>query len=267
MNEVDSLLRTPFRNMSLVDKKLVKSLGPHQPKDIKIIQQMHKCCRKFNTSLFDSTEWLTASEEKRALFCHYCMLFAKKGETVWTQTGYTDINHLQKALATHAASKEHKLNAVSYKTFGTVDDVLAQLDSLVLANRSKKNKQVAANRNNLTKIADAIAWCGTHEIALRGHDETQDSLNRGIFLDLLSRDARSDSELSKHLEDSTVAKYTSATSQNELLDSMYEVYRDQLLDEVKNSPFLSIQADEATDITNTSQLVVILHLLKGNFLD
>lgn len=36
---------------------------------------------------------------------------------------------------------------------------------------------------------DCLKYCAVYEIDFRGHRETQDSLNRGHFLDLLSMPA------------------------------------------------------------------------------
>ena len=69
MNEVDFLLERKFSVLSQVDKKLVKSLGPHQPKDIVIKQSKGKYNRTFNTSLFETVDWLTVSRAKQSLFC------------------------------------------------------------------------------------------------------------------------------------------------------------------------------------------------------
>ena len=65
---------------------------------------------------------------------------------------------------------------------------------------------------------ECIKFCGAFELALRGHDETEDSDNPGIFRGLINFTAALDSALSQHLESATVFKGTSKTIQNELLD-------------------------------------------------
>ena len=78
MNEVDFLLERKFSVLSQVDKKLVKSLGPHQPKDIVIKQSKGKYNRTFNTSLFETVDWLTVSRARQSLFCFHMFLIKKK---------------------------------------------------------------------------------------------------------------------------------------------------------------------------------------------
>lgn len=105
---------------------------------------------------------------------------------------------------------------------------------------------------------DCIKLCGAHELALRGSDESPTSLHRGVFLDLVDQFSFLDSQLADHLSNTQVAKYTSKTSQNELLDCMLAVYELKLADEISQSPFLAVQADETTDVACVSQSVIVL---------
>jgi hypothetical protein len=45
---------------------------------------------------------------------------------------------------------------------------------------------VDKNRHILGRIINCIKFCGTHELPLRGHDGSETSHNRGIFLDLVA---------------------------------------------------------------------------------
>jgi hypothetical protein len=43
---------------------------------------------------------------------------------------------------------------------------------------------------------------------------------------------------------------------------MYEVYKQTLMEEIQNANFVSIQADETTDISCMSQCVILLRYVK-----
>jgi hypothetical protein len=43
---------------------------------------------------------------------------------------------------------------------------------------------------------------------------------------------------------------------------MYEVYKQTLMEEIQNANFVSIQADETTDISGMSQFVMLLRYVK-----
>ena len=82
---------------------------------------------------------------------------------------------------------------------------------------------------------ECIKFCGAFELALRGHDETEDSDNPGIFRGLIDITAALDSALSQLLESATVFKGTSKTIQNELLDIMYETAKNEIKKEMRPS--------------------------------
>ncbi|KAJ8034739.1 hypothetical protein HOLleu_21704 [Holothuria leucospilota] len=77
------------------------------------------------------------------------------------------------------------------------------------------------------------------ELALRGHDETDDSENPGVFLGLVSFTSSLDSVLSKHLETATVFKGTAKTVQNKVLDIMFKIPQSDIQEEIKDTKFFS----------------------------
>ena len=86
MNEVDHLLEHRFETLSLEEKFEVKRLGPHHPRDIGISQTVGKNIRTFNVEWFAKKKWLTASIQKKALFCFPCLLFGGSGgEVTWSR--------------------------------------------------------------------------------------------------------------------------------------------------------------------------------------
>jgi hypothetical protein len=102
----------------------------------------------------------------------------------------------------------------------------------------------------------------TNYSSLRGHNESEPSYNRGIFPNLASQLANLDSVLDEHLCNNTVSKKHLKTIRNQLLDCMYEVYKQTLIKEIQNANFVSIQADETTDISCMSQYVILLRYVK-----
>ena len=118
------------------------------------------------------------------------------------------------------------------------------------------NAEVDKNRHILSKIIDCVRFFGAFELALRGHDESEDSDNPGIFRGLVDLVASLNKALEDHLKTATVFKGTSKTIQNELLDCMLSILQDVIVDEVRSAEFLAIQADETTDVATECQLVL-----------
>ncbi|GLV40251.1 hypothetical protein CBL_07153 [Carabus blaptoides fortunei] len=147
--------------------------------------------------------------------------------------------------------------------FGKID-ILSSIDTGYHLNTKKHNELVDKNRHTLSRIIDCIQFCGVHELPLRGYYETVDSNNRGVFLDMVSYTATLDSVLNDHLENSKVAKDTSKTNKNDILDCMYKVYIGEIKSEIDKANFGFLQADETTDISCRSQLVIILRYIKDS---
>ena len=97
---------------------------------------------------------------------------------------------------------------------------------------------------------------GAFELALHGHEETDDSLNPGIFKGLINF-CSLDVALNEHFEKSSVFKGTSKTIQNELLDCMLQVCQDRIKKEILTAKFISVIADETSDVSNIFQIIMV----------
>ncbi|KAL1279200.1 hypothetical protein QQF64_025873 [Cirrhinus molitorella] len=139
--------------------------------------------------------------------------------------------------------------------------IAEQLDEGYRIGIRRHNEEVRKNRHILSRIIDCVKFCGAFELALRGHDESQSSDNPGIFRGLVDFVAALDGVLKEHLENATVFKGTSKTVQNELLDCMLSVVREHIIKEAQSCDFLSIQADETTDVATQCQLVLVLRYI------
>ena len=110
------------------------------------------------------------------------------------------------------------------------------------------NEQVDKNRLILSRIINCIRFCEKFELPVRGHDETTQSKNLGVFLGLIDFACNLDSSSRKHMDSNAAFKGTSKTVQNEILDSIMFVCQDHIKNEILKSNFLSIMIDETTDM-------------------
>ena len=76
--------------------------------------------------------------------------------------------------------------------------------------------------------------------------------------------AQLDEVFNEHLKNDTVVKGTSKTVQNELLECMLAVVREHIVEEVKWTNYVAIQADETTDVSTQTQLVFVLSYIDSN---
>ncbi|XP_072384441.1 zinc finger MYM-type protein 1-like [Diabrotica undecimpunctata] len=246
----DEKLELKCKGRPLPDIKIVKE-GSSRGKNYK---------RQFNCDIYTRNSWICGCNRKIALFCFPCVLFG--GDKSWTQVGVIDLVHLSDKIKKHETSKHHLHNQMEYALLGSVN-IKEPLDSAYWINIQKFNEALTKNRYVLSKIIDCIKFCSVFELALRGHDETQTSDNPGIFRGLINFTAELDKTLAQHLEESTVFKGISKEIQNDILDCMLKLCQDKILEEIRESPYLAVMADETTDISAKSQMVVVFRYCRN----
>ncbi|KAL4097871.1 hypothetical protein QTP88_022574 [Uroleucon formosanum] len=171
-----------------------------------------------------------------------------------------DLSHLSAKIKSHEKTQIHINAQLSLKLLGK-QDIRQQLNSAFRLNIQKYNEQVKENRYILSKIIDCIRFCGAFELALRGHGETADSVNPGVFKGLINFTAELDYALKTHLEKATVFKGISKEIQNDILDCTLTICQIQIKTEINQADFLSIIADETTDVSNSFQMSIVFRYL------
>lgn len=96
-------------------------------------------------------------------------------------------------MKTHEKSKVNINNVFSLSMLGKLS-IKTQLNSAYRDALIKHNNNVDKNRYVLNKIINCIRFCGAFELALRGHDEKENSDNRGIFRELVNFSAELDKD-------------------------------------------------------------------------
>ena len=120
--------------------------------------------------------------------------------------------------------------------------------------------RVDCNRlNTIVTIVQALLFCAHQEIALRGHNESETSSNRGNFLELMQLLAKHDNIVMSRLEDGPRnATYTSPEIQNLLLNVMASMVRRQICSAVQCSGPFPLLADECKDVSKKEQMSIVL---------
>jgi len=160
----------------------------------------------------------------------------------------------------HQNSKIHMNADLEFQVLGKYE-IRQQLDSAFRRKIEQQNVEVSKNRHVLSQIIECIKFCGIFELALRGHNEKEDSVNPGIFRGLIDYTSELDSLLKDHLSKATVFRGTSKEIQNDLLQCMLEVCQDEIKAEIKEADFISVIADETSDVSSQYQLVIVFRYL------
>lgn len=92
----------------------------------------------------------------------------------------------------------------------------------------------------MSRIIDALKFCGEFELALHGHDETEEMDKSGIFKELMNYTAALDNVIKDNLENSRVFNGTSKTIQNKVLDDILLEWQKNIETEIFMVEFISL---------------------------
>ena len=131
---------------------------------------------------------------------------------------------------------------------------------------TKHNEQVNHNREILKRLIRATCFVGVQEIPFRGHDESENSSNRGNYIELAYFLAEFDEKMQTHLESATVFKGLSPDIQNDLIDSVGSVILSQIKTELHKCMYVSVSVllDEISDVSCYSQLSTVIRFVNSN---
>lgn len=228
-----------------------------------------KKARTFNGQWYRTYPWLEYSVINDAAYCFPCRMFDERcyrTDSPFTHVGLKDWKHAtgkKGRLCEHERSATHMEAVVSWEQYklnhqrGTT--IGQRLDNL-------GKQAIKDNRHFIKTVAAILLVCAKQEIAIRGHDEREDSKNPGNFLSILKLIAAHDEIVRSKLEKGpNNAKYTSPQIQNELLEVMGDIVLEKILDEVQMAGHYSLLADETKDLSRKEQLSIVLrYVWNGN---
>lgn len=143
--------------------------------------------RRMTVEWYKRYDFVEYSVQNDAIFCKFCRHFGRNASQ-FTEYGYRNWKKVSTALQKHANSNEHKdseqqmrdwkLGQKSDVSRGYRGNIAQQLDPTQV-----NEAFLARNRKHLMTMLDILLFCGRQEILLRGSDESQDSANKGNFLE------------------------------------------------------------------------------------
>ncbi|KAJ4430482.1 hypothetical protein ANN_22698 [Periplaneta americana] len=113
----------------------------------------------------------------------------------------------------------------------------------------KHNEMVSRNRRYLGRLIQVICFLGKQELTFRGHDESDQSENKGNYLEILDILAQEEQFVREKLESLSGFKGTSSEIQNELIECATLVVKEKIQKELDLAEFVSVQTDETLDVS------------------
>ncbi|XP_047320270.1 zinc finger MYM-type protein 1-like [Impatiens glandulifera] len=243
-------------------------MGPYQPMLSEYPRsEFGKQQRRFQYSWFKKFPWLEYSPSKDAVFCFPCYLFesGKSQQSAFTVEGFKSWKHVNDGGKCAFLSHEGGSNSVHNTSSNLVVDLMNVTRHIDKVMNRESSEQIQKNRLRLTATIESVRWLSLQACALRGHDESLDSQNRGNFIEMLKLLGKwNDSIANVILEKAPGnAKYTSPEVQKEILHIIGNRVRNKIRDEIGDSKFC-ILVDEAKDISNKEQMAIIFRFVDVN---
>ena len=157
--------------------------------------------RSFNANSYEKYTWIGYSKEQDVVFCKACRHFLEMHtETTFTRGYCKNWKRLGDVCDKHESSKLHAIALTKLASFRSSHG--PQSHGTVL-NQLHGHAPAFVERNwEHAKVVLDIAMMGAKlEIPLRGHRETNDTLNKGNFLELFKFVSKYASEIETQLEE------------------------------------------------------------------
>ena len=95
-------------------------------------------------------------------------------------------------------------------------------------------------------------------MAFHGNDESANSFNHGNYVEQIYAFAENNKKLARHLETSTMFSGLSNRIQNDLIEAVVKMIRN----DINEALFVVVEVDEKTDVTQKTQIFVIFRYLR-----
>ena len=218
--------------------------------------------RSFQPQWFTKWSWLHYIEAQDSVLCYICVNASLENkmssayvESAFLSKGFTSWKDATKSFSNHEQCISHKEAVLRFvklpKETKDIGDMLSQAH----ADDKKDNRQC------LLKILANIRFLARQGLALRGDGDESDS----NFIQIIKLRGEDDSKLLEWMKKRT-NKYTSAEMQNEMLQVIALRILREIAQDIRNSTFFSIMADETTDKSNREQVVIVIRHVDENLL-
>jgi Domain of unknown function (DUF4371) len=241
--------------------------GPCQPRGCEYPQvEIAGVLRRFNPCWYDKyPSWLEYSLQENKLFCLFCYLFKiesgnQAGGDVFVITGFQGFNKIDR-LRVHIGGPSSAHNQARIMC----EDLLNQNQSIQNALEKQTEHEIIDYTIRLRSSVSCIRYLLCQGLAFRGHDESEDSSNKGNFLELLKFLAENNKEVDKVVLRNAPRnlQLTSPDIQKQIVHAAAKLTTKAITDEIGDD-FFSILVDESCDISEKEQMaLVIRYVTKG----
>ncbi|KAL6509305.1 hypothetical protein OROGR_022615 [Orobanche gracilis] len=237
---------------------------PCQPKTHDFPQKDCGGLRRFSVSWFEKWDWLEYSIEKDAAFCFVCYLFKNEvGINVvadaFVNEGFKSWNKPDRFLRHVGGVKSaHNLAYEKYVNLrdGKKKSILVSLDNATDVMKREYEVRLKAS-------ISCLCYLLRQGMSFRGHRESEESLNRGNFLELLKWLKTHNEVISNVTLENAPGncKLTSPIIQKDIVNCCAKETTNRIVEELGDDYF-AVLADESSDVSQKEQLALCLRYVE-----
>ena len=195
--------------------------------------------------------WLCYSPTIGNVYCFMCKLMPKqtKDPGIFSNVGFRDWKHADRAISRHEGSKYHRDSILAVMTLGTVS---GRIDTQIVE-ASKYERQYW--RDVLARVVAVVKFLAERGFPFRGHNEIFGSPTNGNFMGILELLSKFDPFLAQHIERYGAkgrgnSSYLSSTICDEFIKIMGEHVLKHIVNELKSAKYFSVTVDSSPDISH-----------------
>jgi hypothetical protein len=236
--------------------------------------------RGFRSEWNGTRKWLEYSKTLEKSFCFPCRLFGKNmtdaqrlGHEAFISKGFNDWKNAQRGFSRHESSQLHRIcDEMLHNRMKQLQDsannpcIGASLSAAFRERQVRQEQETSDNRKYIGRLSGVMQLLMRLGLAVRGHRESEESLHRGNFRELIELIRKTDT----FLDDQVISRpgnahYMSPESQNEMIDAIGDEVLCTIVKEATAAEFFAISMDETTDLAHLEQVAIVIRYCDGNF--
>lgn len=233
--------------------------GPWQPRGhVFPTKKIGTKLRRFVTTWFDEFRWLEYSVKMDKAYCMCCYLFKDDiphfGSDAFVTEGFNNWSKKER-LPLHVG----EVNSFHNRAQKKCEALVQQKQSIVVAFHKQTEKEKVEYIMRLNASIDVCRLLLKYALPFRGHDESETSLNQGLFRGVLEFLGEANEIVRKVIFDNAPGncQLTSPKIQKDIVNCFADAVVKSIVDEIGDDVFVLL-VDESSDISKKEQMAVIL---------
>jgi Domain of unknown function (DUF4371) len=263
----DPALRPPISHYNPNERDRIRRYyltnGPCQPYNCDFPQSEFTSglMRRFNTIWFDKYKtWLEYSVSKDAVFCLPCYLFRPEilgsgGRTNFVGEGFRNWKKSTTSFEEHIGASNSRHNEAERKCAALMNE-RQNIQAMI---ERQSVRQGMEYRIQLNATVDTIRFLLRQGLPFRGHDESESSDSKGLFLEQMRFLGDHNKEIDEVILDNAPQnlKLVAPEIQKDIVNACAEETIQEILTELGDELF-SVMVDEARDASTKEQMAVVI---------